>query len=309
MDRLLTHLLLPILLLACFLNSGLLYAEDEKTLASNLTVSMRDSGYTIGDSIDMAVTFRLPAQHQIDEDSLPLIGRVNHWLDIQSLDFSQDKQQARLHIQWQLFATVEMSQQLKTPEIVLKTNGENPQKITIPQQSFYYSSVLPMPPLKGMKRRADLTPPAFDERQPLIRFGLCFALFSLAGLTWLWLKDLLPWLPRAAGPMTQLSRRLKEGAEHFTTAQLRDIHTALNTSAGVSLYPNNLSQLFFNAPYFDGEQQNIQSFFDLSWQQFYRNEAVSMQPVEMASHLAWIKRVAMAERLFRSQSAFGHQAR
>lgn len=281
-----------------------------ETVANNMTVSMRDSGYTMGDTLDMTATFTLPVGHEIDEESLPLVGRVNYWLDIQSLDFQskdmQQEQQVKLHIKWQLFATVEMAQQIKTPEIVLKTTGEKPQKIIIPQQAFYYSPVLPMPPLKDIDRHPDLTPPDFDTAQPLKKLSLCLGLFVIAGLAWLWLKDLLPGLPRAAGPMTQLARQLKSKSTHFTTAQLRDIHTALNKSAGVSLYPNNLSQLSQNAPYFAGEQENVTQFFNQSWAQFYRNEetvtgSVETKGVETTAHLSWIKRVAMAERLFRRQ--------
>lgn len=273
----------------------------EKAAQNNVTVTMRDTGYTIGDTIDMVATFTLPRNHFIDEESLPLVGRVNHWLDIQSLDFSQDARRAKLHIKWQLFATVEIAQQLNTPQVVLKTSGENPQTITIPQQAFYYSPVLPMPLLKDISRRVDLTPPDFDEVQPLVHLSYCLVVLLIVGLAWLWLKDMLPWLPYEAGPMTKLSRQLKVQSTHFTQTQLRDIHAALNNSAGVSLYPHNLSQLFMHAPYFDGEQHNIKLFFDQSWQQFYRNEVVEAEAVEVLHHLAWIKRAAVAERLFRRQ--------
>lgn len=275
-------------------------AATDEALQS-MTVTMRDAGYTIGDTLDMVATFTLPENLSIDKESLPLVGRVKHWLDIQSLDMQQDKQQVTIQIKWQLFATVEMAQQIKTPEIVLKTTGKKPLEVIIPQQAFYYSPVLPMPPIKDIERRPDLTPPNFDERPALMKFAACLGLLLTLGLAWLWLKDLLPGLPSAPGPMTLLSRQLKPKSTHFTADELRHIHTALNSSAGMSLYPNNLTQLFSAAPYFDGEQEAVTAFFDASWAQFYRQQEEATEAVDVSNHLGWIKRVAMAERLFRRQ--------
>jgi hypothetical protein len=276
----------------------LAYAE---TAVNHMTISMRDSGYTIGDSIEMTATFTLPTNQSIDEESLPLVGRVNPWLDIQTIDVKQYQQRVRLHIKWQLFATVEIAQKLKTPELELKTRGETPQKIIIPQQTFYYSPVLPMPPLENINRRDNLTPPYFDTTKPLICLSFCVVLFFIFGLSWLWFKDLLPWFPRTIGPMTKLARQLKPQSNFFTLTQLYDVHAALNKSAGVSLYPDNLSQLFHHAPYFDCVQRNVTLFFNQSWPQFYCNKETAVERIEMASNLVWIKRVAMAERVFRRQ--------
>ncbi|MGJ8619173.1 MAG: hypothetical protein ACSHWN_02480 [Methylophilaceae bacterium] len=264
----------------------------------DMVITMRDSGYTMGDTMQMAVTFSLPVQQTIDEESLPLVGRANPWLDIQAIKLKQHNQRVQLIIMWQLFATVEIAQQLKTPEIVLKTAEKKPQTIIIPAQAFYYSPVLPMPPLKGIERRPNLEPPNIDKYKPILYFSIFASLFVLCGLVWLWLKDYLPWAPFQPGPMTRLTRQLTKHPAGMSFIQLREIHTALNQSAGVSLYPENLSQLFRRAPYFSHEEANIRQFFNQSWSLFYADKPLTETTIDLKATLEWIQSVAIAERLF-----------
>lgn len=285
-----------VVLLFCLCVGWGAYAEDS---VNDMVVIMRDSGYTLGDKMQMVATFTLPMQQTIDEESLPLLGRVNPWLDIQAIQIKQHKQQVQLNVTWQLFATVEIAQKLKTPEIVLKTADKEPQTITIPAQAFYYSPVLPMPPLKNFKRRANLVPPSVDTAKPLLYFSVCLGLFLICGLVWLRLKDWLPWLPFKPGPMTRLARLLKLQSTELSLAQLREIHTALNQCAGMSLYPDNLSQLFQRAPYFSHEEDNVTQFFNQSWGLFYANNSPVKPAIDLQATQQWVQRVAMAERLFR----------
>lgn len=277
---------------ACFMVSAFAQAS-----ALDLMVTMRDSGYTMGDKIEMDALFTLPVNQTIDEGSLPLVGHIKPWLDIQAIRLTQHKQQVQLHVTWQLFATVEIAQRLKTPEIVLKTKGKVPQTIIIPQQAFYYSPVLPMPPLNDIKRRPNQLPPAFDTRQPLFFLAVCMALFFVCAVAWLWLKDLLPWLPYQPGPMMRLARQLKKQSTAFSLAQLRDIHAALNQSAGMSLYPENVSQLFKRAPYFACEETNVTQFFYQSWSIFYPDNQSAPPMIDVPHTIQWIQHVALAERI------------
>jgi hypothetical protein len=249
----------------------------------------------------MNVSLTLPAKQTIDPQSLPLVGRVKSWLDLKSIAMTQQKQDVTLQVAWQIFGTVEKAQTLNTPSFVLKTQGPHAQKIVVPEQEFYYSPVLPLPPLKDIKRRDNLVAPLMDTTTPILWLGVSFALFSLCGFMWLWLKDRLPWLPYRAGPMTLLLRQLTVAKQTLTEQQLRDIHTALNKSAGISLYPDNLNTLFVNAPYFVAEQQQVEQFFKQSWAVFYPKSTGDKAHVESAPTMQWVNNIAMAERLFRRQ--------
>jgi hypothetical protein len=284
-----------VIFLYCFCFCWVVQAEDS---VNDMVITMRDSGYTLGDKIQMVATFTLPAQQTIAEESLPLVGRVSPWLDIQALAIKQNKQRVQLKLTWQIFATVEIAQPLKTPELILKTAGKEPQTIIIPAQSFYYSPVLPMPPLKDINRRANLVPPSVDTAKPFYYFSACCGLFLFCGLLWLWLTDSLPWIPFQPKPMTKLVRQLKSQSTGLTRSQLREIHAALNQCAGVSLYPDNLSQLFHRAPYFANEEASVTQFFNQSWSQFYADKPSAQPTIDLKATQQWVQRVAIAERLF-----------
>jgi len=284
-----------VIFLYCFCFCWVVQAEDS---VNDMVITMRDSGYTLGDKMQMTAIFTLPAHQTIDEENLPLLGRVNPWLDIQALDIKQHKQRVQVNVTWQIFATVEIAQPLKTPEIILKTASKEPQTIIIPAQTFYYSPVLPMPPLKDIKRRANLVPPIVDTAKQLFYFSACCGLFLFCGLLWLWLTDSLPWIPFQPKPMTKLVRQLKSQSTGLTRSQLREIHAALNQCAGVSLYPDNLSQLFHRAPYFANEEASVTQFFNQSWSQFYADKPSAQPTIDLKATQQWVQRVAIAERLF-----------
>lgn len=292
-----TRFLLVLVMLFSYVN---VLAEEEGTVPTDLRVVMRDHSYRMGDVMPMHITFTLPTGKKIDEESLPLVGRVKHWLDIQSIQFTQEKQQVRLDINWQLFGTVEISQALKTPKLVFKTKDPEAQTIVIPQQTFYYSSMLPKPPLKDVERKPDQTPPYFETAKPLTLCVIGLGLLALCGFIWLWLKDKISWLPYQAGPMTRLSRALKKQsiltATTFTLSQLREIHQALNASAGCSLYPNSLANLFTNAPYFESSKTEVEVFFNQSWQAFYADEKAA-EAIDIKTTMTWVQQMAIAERL------------
>lgn len=269
--------------------------------ALNISVNMRDSGYTMGDYINMHVEISKDNQISIDPESLPLIGRVNPWLDLQDLHVKSEKGKTTLDFTWQIFATVEIAQSLKTPQIRLK-NSDNPnQLITIPAQSFYYSPVLPYP-IGEVKRHQNISPPAFDLHTPLTLMGLCLIIATILSLLLLWVKDLIPWLPYQPGPMTTLARQLKAASnDHLQHDQLQTIHHALNNVAKQSLYPITLDNLFKAAPYLENERDAIHAFFNASWQSIYENASIT-PAITVAQTLAWVNRSAIAERLYRKHA-------
>lgn len=284
----------------------------QNTLAQSapiVLVKMRDSGYTMGDFINMQVEISLPENHKIDSESLPLTGRVKPWLDLHTIKIHQ-KANDKVHLEliWQIFASVEIAQTLKTPEVTLKTLAKKPQNIQIPAQSFYYSPVLPYP-LGEVSRRPDLPPDQFDERTPrfwtLILLGLC----ALGALLCLWFKDLLPWWPYHPGPMTKLARSLKRKAgNELQINDLRNIHAALNATANESLYPHTLANLFIRAPYLESEKAAIGQFFNASWLHFYAPKSLtnitdSSAKIDLKATMNWIQNAALSERIFRRNAS------
>lgn len=261
----------------------------------SVRVVMRDNGYTMGDFLQMQVEIPLDPGQVLDTDSLPLTGRVRPWLDLHELRWMQKDRMLSLDLTWQLFATVEIAQKLHTPPIALRTRQG--QTLQIPAQAFYYSPVLPHP-MDPVSRRDNLPPFKADERTPLAAAGLLLLLALCSGLGWLWLHDRLFWWPRRPGPMTLLARRFRSFPAQgvLQHAQLRDIHEALNRSAGQSLYPHTLTQLFVVAPYLRVEQSAIAGFFECSWQVFHAGLPPTLRAEEVRR---WVLRCARDERLYR----------
>ncbi len=278
------------------------FAQSALAQTPALRVDLPNVAYTMGDLMPMHVTIALPNGHSLDTDSLPLAGRMRPWLDLRSVEYTEHGQTLEISLVWQLFATVEVAQSLKTPEIQLKTKGNKPVVITIPPQAFYYAPSFPFP-LPEIKRAQNLPPFLFDTHTPKIAMILSLSLGILALFIWAWLKDLLPFLPFKPGPMTQLARQLnRERPSQLLPRHLKSIHAALKQSAGMTLYPNTLQQLFDKASYLSAEKDAITGFFNASWAQFYGHDYfASHEPNEVSldvnTCLAWINRTAIAERL------------
>lgn len=291
-------------------------ANTEKTIP--VKVTMRDNGYTLGDTIAMRAEFNLAKNWVFDVNSVPLKGPVNNWLDLRDVTMDESKKTddsrlIRIDFVWQIFGTVEHAQKLKIPAIQLQTippndstkvNGNNkPIAITIPAQAFYLSPVLP-PSITEKEHRPHAPPLRFDTVTPLTIGSLCLGLSLLCAVFWLWLMDKIPWWPRNPGPMTRLLRQLNSAGLaqqlNFSPEHLRAINHALAESAGQSLYPNTLENLFKNAPYLAQEKSTITQFFNASWQQFFTS---NHQAIQVTESLVWIKRATIAERLFRASEA------
>lgn len=288
--------------------AGLLWfnlAYGQLPVTPHVQVTMRDSGYTLGDYIHQRVTIHLPAHQTLQAESLPLTGYVKPWLDLTHVDVEQNGNVVALLLTWQVFATVEMSQSLKLPELVVKTDGQPSSMIRVPAQSFYYSSVLPSS-VTHLSRRADVPPEISDEVTPILRTAIFGLLGTACLLCWLWLNDYLPWFPYRLGPIAALARQLKQQPEpQPSIAVITAIHRALNTAAGQSLYPDNLSRLFKAAPYLQAFEQEVRQYYTNTWYEMYAHTNISHPQVgdalrqqDQTLTLDWIVKAALAERLF-----------
>ncbi|MDQ7072277.1 MAG: hypothetical protein Q9N32_00235 [Gammaproteobacteria bacterium] len=281
----------------------------------NVNVTLRKHGYTLGDKVKMHIEFLLGEAYSFDPKSIPLKGPVTSWLDLRDITLQQEKVDdgksvIKIDFLWQLFGTVTEAQIIQIPQIILRTlpvevvGNEQQQTLVIkvPEQGLYLSPVLPEQLSDEEVPRPILPPPSFDTTTPL-RFGIIsLVLAVLLAIYWLYLNDKISWLPRHPGAMTVLARQLrKQGVVKqpaLTMTDLRIIHRALASCAGQSLYPNTLNTLFENAPYLKDEKETISQFFNETWRLFHQKNVVE-NTISVAETLAWIRRVAMAERMFR----------
>ena len=266
----------------------------------DVRVSLRDTGYVLGDLIDERVEVSLPDGSRIDPESLPLPGRVAPWLEVRSatLEPAHAGSQA-LIVTYQIFAETEQATQAPLPAFQLRLRGAgDAREIAVPSRPFLLSPALPATLVdKDRELRPSPDPLRMPERGALAGALASFAI-ALAAIGYLlWRYDRLPFLPYVPGPLLcawrswrRRSRRDLTGDEQ--TALLRDLHGALNQSAGETLYPSTLSRLFDRAPHLAPLRGEIERVFAASWQRFY---GIGDTPAP-ANVLATLQRAADRER-------------
>lgn len=240
---------------------------------------MRDTGYVLGDRLEQRVDIRVPPGARLIAESLPRLGRVNNWLDLRELRIEPHHGSYTLQLSYQMFGAVESAMQLAVPPFTLRfddaAQAQTPATVTVAAQPFYQSPVLPAT-LGDADRvpRATLPPSRIaGTRWPLTALASLIASLLLA-LYLAWAYDRLPWSPGKPGPLTLLYRDLRRRRALAADAAwyrelLRQLHTALNRSAGQTLYLDNLPLLFLQAPHLQPLQSEFHSLFRHSRQVFY----------------------------------------
>ena len=267
-------------------------------------VTLRDSGYLLGDLIDERVDLNLPAGVSLDPDSLPLPGRVAPWMEVRSsrIDHGEQGGGQSVIVRYQIFAEVEQTERVPIPAFKLRVrDGSRTRAVEVPAKSFMLSPALP-PTLADEDR--ELKPQAPPRTLPLGKGALGLSLSVIAATLCaaylLWAHDRLPFLPRAPGPFARLwrswRRRRRALSEDDGVALLPAWHAALNLAAGETLYPSTLPRLFVNAPYLLPLRIRIEELFEKSWQSFY-GPASSRAPaaeelLEVTRHAAQCERGA-----------------
>lgn len=250
-------------------------------------VTLRDSGYLLGDLLDEHVELTLPKGFSIDVGSLPAPGRVAPWLEVRdaALDPRRSDGTQALRVTYQIFAEVEEPTRVPLPEFKLRVDGPaGGRTVIVPPQSFLLSPALPVN-LGDKDRVLRIAPPP----QPINAKGhVATAVASLIGalacvVYLLWRYDRLPFLPRAPGPIARAWRRWRRRRTHVLSeadqqALLRDVHAALSASAGETLYPSTLPRLFDRAPHLAPLREDIERFFAASWERFYDPGAATRPP-------------------------------
>jgi mxaA protein len=243
-----------------------------------LHVTLRDTGYMLGDLLDERVEARLPGTLQIDAAALPLPGRVTPWMEVRRSRLEPrraDGTQA-LVVTYQIFAEVEQATRVPLPAFKLRVrDGADVRALDVPEQSFLLSPGLPSTLADEDRELRPSPAPAELPTTKAIAGMLASLAFALACAAFLlWRYDLLPFLPRAPGPLARTWRRWRRKhrrglSDEEHAALLRDMHAALNRSAGETLYPSTLQRLFERAPFLTPLRAQIEGLFGDSWSRFY----------------------------------------
>lgn len=241
-------------------------------------VTLRDSGYLLGDLIEERIDLTLPGGFALDPDSLPLPGRVAPWMEARAarIERGQRAGEESVVVRYQIFAEVEQAERVPIPAFKLRArDGAQTRVIEVPAKSFLLSPALPPTLTDEDRELKSANPPQLLSIGGAVTGAVLGAIAAVVfGAYLLWAYDRLPFLPRAPGPFARLwrswrrrSRRGLSGADD--SALLHAWHAALNLSAGETLYPSTLPRLFASAPYLVPLRERIEQLFERSWQSFY----------------------------------------
>ncbi|HET7065081.1 MAG TPA: hypothetical protein VFI49_12475, partial [Rudaea sp.] len=109
-------------------------------------VTLRDSGYLLGDLIDERVDLSLPPGANLDPDSLPLPGRVAPWMEVRAsrIEYGEKDGEQSVIVSYQIFAEVEQAERVPIPAFKLRVrDGGRTRVVEVPEKSFMLSPALP----------------------------------------------------------------------------------------------------------------------------------------------------------------------
>lgn len=267
-------------LLLWFLPPGA--ADDAK-----VTVELQEArpfGYVIGDLIRRQATVTAPGGFRLEREHLPAPAPLNPWLDLRAVEVEEKREQNRtrydIAVTFQVFKGVKDSEKLTLPPIPLRFHdGAGVLEAEIPAWTFGYG---PLIPRLAPDEEVEIRPSR--EAEPLLiaprlwRLGMVAGAAALVLAYLAWVYDLIPLIHRRPGPFTRACReigslRKRGGNADNERRALQLFHTALNQTAGETLFAPRLDAFFQSHPRYAGLTAPTARFFARSRQLFFGDPA------------------------------------
>ena len=296
MKKLMQNLLLTIML--C-LSISMAYALDVTKLpdvkdgiVSIKTLDpVKDVGYVVGDMVTREITLTIKKPYALIEESLPIVGYEKTYrgqpIGIYLNAIKHTKKDESKQVVHQLTLTY----QILTSSVVAKRaavlaeylrliNTESKDKelvkYRVPMWEFVISPLSVFGQIKVEDDMSQFRGPLLldaSSHKKNLNILLTALVLSLLGLIYIIGKN--AWLPRMGGPFAKTYRNIKRQDNTPAGIQLAvtSMHSALNASAGNSLFMNNLDEFLAKKPAFKNVQVEIIQFFALSRQVFFEPNA------------------------------------
>ena len=258
-------------------------------------------GYTVGDVIERTVELTIKAPYKLIETTLPIVGYEKRYrgqligIELKSIIHTKDEDDAStvhtIKLAYQVFTNNVVAKNASLgPEYIQLINTKNPKdlvKYRIPSLSIAISPISIFGAVKIESNMSQFRPPLLlsDARETQWLKGLLVVL-ALSLITLLYIVGKHAWLPRMGGAFAKayrLQRKLPNSRTGLESA-LNQVHTAFNTTAGYSVFSNNLNHFLSQHPQFNPAQSAIESFFALSRQVHFEENT----PQDIATSKAWL---------------------
>jgi mxaA protein len=254
----------------------------------------RDSGYVIGDKITHHIALAPDGNYRLDAGSLPAAGRIDQWLELHPPRVETHGRCSEIDLTYQLINVPDTTRTLVVPRQTLYiADGERRVPLFVPEWSFTVAPIVPASQRGAAARynlRPERLPPSLDVASGTWRLAV-FAALWLAVTGWLaWLQWGVPWRARRARPFTQALRCLRRMRREpwdpdRQREALRVMQAALDRTAGCTLLPSNVDELFRARPALEPQRAPIATLLEQSRQLFF-GAGAGVAPPTLADVLA-----------------------
>ena len=243
-------------------------------------------GYTVGDVIEREVTLTIKAPYKLIDTSLPIPGYEKRYrgqlIGIELKSISHEKKESDK----QTVHHIKLAYQVFTNNVVAKPAALGPEylnlintkdkkdlvKYRVPSLSIAVSPIAIFGQVKVENNMSPFLGPLLmpdNKEQQALKISLAAVALSLLGL--LYILGKRAWLPRMGGAFAKAYRAVrKTGKDEAGLKQAISIlHQALNTTAGMSVFNDTLSDFLHNHPDFYPIRPEIEAFFALSRQVYF----------------------------------------
>ena len=238
-------------------------------------------GYTVGDIIEREVILTIKAPYKLIDTSLPITGYEKRYkgqlvgIELKNIVHvkkeSKDKTVHQIKLAYQVFTNNVVAKPASLgPEYLNLIDTSNPKELVkyrIPSLSIAVSPIAIFGQVKIENNMSPFLGPLLmsdSKEKQTLKISLAAIAVSLIGLLYILGKH--AWLPRMGGAFAKCYRTVRktpdntEGLKQAVSA----VHLALNTTAGMSIFNDNLDAFLHQHPNFHPVKAEIQEFLNLS---------------------------------------------
>ena len=296
MTKLLPQILFTLILSLCVslanaLDSQLLPDIKDGVVNMQIQDPARLVGYTVGDVLTRHLIVTIKKPYKLIDESLPIIGYQKRYrgqligIDLSNIKHTKkDDGDSVIHhitLSYQVWTNKSTVKNGALPAeylhiINVDSKGKEVVKFRIPSFEFNISPIARFGQIKIENDMSQYRGPLLLDNSPQkqrLKILLTLLVLSLLGLLYMLGKH--AWLPRMGGPFARSYREIRkqENTSQGIQKAVSSLHTALNTTAGNSLFSVNLDEFLAKKPAFKAIETEMTQFFGLSRQVFFEPNA------------------------------------
>lgn len=294
-------------------DDGAAPAIDDSAVKMSIIEPERDVGYTVGDIIERTVKLEVKKPYVMQTTSLPIVGYEHRYkgqvsgIELRRIRHEEmdngDSRIYTLYLAYQVFTNnvvakpaILPAERIKFSIVDAKTGKTKIVQYRIPSWGFRIS---PLATFGAVKVETDMSPfrapLLLDASREKLRAKVLTGVLAVSLLGLLYILGMHAWLPLMGRPFAQAYRKLRklpattEGLEQGVS----HVHQALNTTAGYSVFSDNLGKFLTEKPAYAAVHGELEQFFALSRRVFFASPTQNLaQMTELQSDdvaLTWLR--------------------